>query len=188
MISQTIEYALRAMAFLAMRDEPESVASQAIAGPMRIPPGYLSKVLRDLVLAGLVRSVRGPNGGFSLARAAASIRILDIVNAVDPIRRITTCPLGNPAHLRLCPLHARLDRAIAHVEREFAETSLADILPRSSIAGHTCASLTALTTSAPRARLSPPPKSRTRTTPSSAPRSKPGTKRSAKARRATRPS
>lgn len=127
MISQTIEYALRAMAHLATLEEGRAVNSETIAEHTQVPRGYLSKVLRDLVVAGLVASQRGPNGGFALARAASEISILDVVNAVDPIARITECPLGNPAHVQLCPLHRRLDDALQTIEQQFRETSLEDL-------------------------------------------------------------
>lgn len=127
MLSQTIEYALRAMTYLASLDRGSAVNSETIAQQTRVPKGYLSKVLRDLVVAELVLSRRGPHGGFSLARDPRRVSMLDVVNAVDPIPRLTKCPLGNPAHVTLCPLHRRLDDAIAMIEREFARTSLAEV-------------------------------------------------------------
>ncbi|QOI99462.1 MAG: Rrf2 family transcriptional regulator [Phycisphaeraceae bacterium] len=128
MISQTIEYALRAMIHLAGLEAGSSVNSETIAEATRVPQGYLSKIMRDLVVAGLVNSRRGPNGGFVLAVPAETISMLDVVNAVDPFRRITKCPLGKPAHLALCPLHQRMDDAMASVEAEFRRTTLAEVL------------------------------------------------------------
>jgi Rrf2 family protein len=84
--------------------------------------------MRDLVRAKLVHSTRGRHGGFVLARDAGQISLLEIVNAVDPIRRISGCPLGNPLHARLCPLHRCLDDALAEIERSFGRTSLRSIL------------------------------------------------------------
>lgn len=127
MISQTIEYALRAMAHLATLEEGRAANSETVAEHTQVPRGYLSKILRDLVVAGLVDSQRGPNGGFVLARRASEISILDVVNAVDPIARISECPLGNPAHVQLCPLHRRLDDALQTIEQQFRETSLEDL-------------------------------------------------------------
>jgi Rrf2 family transcriptional regulator, nitric oxide-sensitive transcriptional repressor len=128
MLSQTIEYALRAMIHLATLEPGAAANSEEIARRTKVPRGYLSKVMRDLVVAGLVRSQRGPNGGFALARGPSDICMLDVVDAVDPITRITKCPLGNPAHTQLCPLHSRLDYALSLVEAEFRRTSLAEIL------------------------------------------------------------
>ncbi len=127
MFSQTVEYALRAIVFLAANDSGP-YSSDRIASTTKVPAGYVSKVMRDLVVAGLVASQRGPNGGFTLARTAVTITILDVVNAVDPIRRINACPLGRSSHTSLCPLHWALDKAIEQIEGTFRATSVADLL------------------------------------------------------------
>lgn len=94
-----------------------------------MPAGYLSKVLQALARAKIVAGRRGLGGGFTLREPAHLITVLDVVNAVDPIQRITSCPLGLKSHGRnLCPLHRKLDDALAHVERAFASTTLADVL------------------------------------------------------------
>lgn len=141
MLSQTIEYALRAMTFLASLEDGVSANSETIAGSTKVPQGYLSKVLRDLVVAELVISQRGPNGGFCLSRASTEISMLDVINAVDPLQRIKKCPLGNPAHISLCPLHARIDRSIAMMEKEFRNTSLGEILASTEGRGSHCKTL-----------------------------------------------
>lgn len=127
MFSQTVEYALRAMIHLAAADGIAQ-SGEKIAATTRVPHGYLSKVMRGLVVAGLVRSYRGPNGGFTLARSVDQISILDVVNAVDPVRRILRCPIGDPDHTVLCSLHRRLDDALATIEQTFRATTLADVL------------------------------------------------------------
>lgn len=147
MLSQTIEYALRAMTHLATLAPGMSASSSVIAQHTQVPQGYLSKVLRDLVVADLIRSQRGPNGGFTLARAAADISIYDVVTAVDPMQRITECPLGNPNHVQLCPLHRRLDQAMDMVEREFKATSLGELLAPTPGPHRGCSRLTRLTSS-----------------------------------------
>ena len=130
MISQTAEYALRAMVFLAMNQDNAQV-TERIAGGTKVPASYLSKVLQSLSRAGLVKSQRGLGGGFSLAKAPASTTILEIINAVDPIKRIETCPLDLSSHgVVLCALHKRLDEAIASVEQAFERTTLEEILAR----------------------------------------------------------
>jgi Rrf2 family transcriptional regulator, nitric oxide-sensitive transcriptional repressor len=59
--------------------------------------------------------------------------VLDVINAVDPIRRIRTCPLGLKSHgEQLCPLHRRLDNAMEMVEQAFAETTIAEMLAEPS--------------------------------------------------------
>ena len=127
MCSQTDEYALRAMTLLASRPAV-STTTEVIARETQVPAGYLAKVMRDLVVAQLVTSQRGPNGGFVIAKSAERITVLDIVNAVDPIRRIRSCPAGNPLHVKLCSLHSRLDAAMAMIETELRATTLAQVV------------------------------------------------------------
>lgn len=127
MLSQTVEYALRAMTYLGSKNGA-AVNSQCIALQTKVPPGYLSKVMRDLVVARLVSSSRGPGGGFVLAKSPSAITILDIVNAVEPIERIRECPQGNPLHTSLCALHGRIDRAIENIENSLRATTLGELL------------------------------------------------------------
>lgn len=141
MISLTIEYALRAMVCLSSSKAEESMNSETIAERTKVPKGYLSKIMRDLVVANLVDSQRGPNGGFVLARPASQINILSIVEAVDPINRIRECPLGNPSHTKLCPLHRRLDDSLANIERDFKETLLSEVLESTLESSIRCKSL-----------------------------------------------
>src|SRR5688500_2558903 len=108
LISQTAEYALRAVVHLANNAQQNGLPSQTlpeIAGATLVPPGYLSKVLQQLTRAGIVTSQRGIGGGFKLSRAPVDISIYDVVQAVDSVARIRSCPLGIADHKRLCPLH-----------------------------------------------------------------------------------
>jgi Rrf2 family nitric oxide-sensitive transcriptional repressor len=126
MISQTAEYALRAMVFLAT--QTSAVTGQQIAEVTKVPSGYLSKLMHLLVKAKLVDSQRGIGGGFILCKKPDEISILDVVNAVDPIERLERCPLGIQSHgLNLCPLHRRLSDATAKVESAFAASTLSEV-------------------------------------------------------------
>jgi Rrf2 family transcriptional regulator, nitric oxide-sensitive transcriptional repressor len=127
MISQTAEYALRAIVYLADQDASPHTTSQ-IAEVTRVPAGYLAKVMQALSRAGLVHAQRGLHGGFVLARPAAELTVLDVVQAVDPLKRITSCPLGLKGHLSLCPLHRRLDNAVAMVEEALQASTIAELL------------------------------------------------------------
>jgi Rrf2 family protein len=127
-ISQTVEYALRAVVHLAS-ESPNALTTDEVAEATHVPRAYLSKVLQSLVRAGLVRSQRGIGGGMTLTKTPAELTIIEVVNAVEPIQRIQTCPLGLAAHgVRLCPLHRRVDNAIALMENAFSNTTLAEIL------------------------------------------------------------
>lgn len=128
MISQTAEYALRATVFLADREGAACTTAQIAEGTL-IPQGYLAKVMQALSRARVVRAQRGPNGGFTLRQFADELTLLEVINAVDPIRRIHECPLNLPHHgPNLCPLHRKLDECAAWVERELGNTTVADVL------------------------------------------------------------
>ena len=128
MFSQTVEYALRAMVQLAYAGS-EGCSTDHLAQRTQVPRAYLSKVLQGLREAGLVKSRRGVGGGIRLLNAPEEISILAVVNAVEPIKRIETCPLGIQAHgNQLCPLHAKVDGALQMIEDSFGNTTLADVI------------------------------------------------------------
>ena len=128
MISRTAEYALRAVIWLASHPE-EAVGTRTISESVQIPTGYLSKVLQILARAGIVTSTPGRSGGFRLTSPPEQISVLDVINAVDPIERIHSCPLHLRTHAQtLCPLHKRLDNAMAQLEDAFAQSTVAELL------------------------------------------------------------
>jgi Rrf2 family transcriptional regulator, nitric oxide-sensitive transcriptional repressor len=132
MISRTAEYALRAAIALAQNPHAPLTCLQ-ISEITRISHDYLSKVLHSLARAGIVSSQRGKHGGFALVSPPNAVSLLSVISAVDPIRRIHTCPLELKSHAHtLCSLHRRLDQALAAVETAFSETSLADLLAEPS--------------------------------------------------------
>jgi len=128
LFSQTVEYALRAVVHLAS-EAPRARTTDQIAAATQVPRAYLSKVIQSLCRAGLARSQRGMGGGVTLTKGPENLTILEVVNAVDPIQRIHTCPLDLAAHgTHLCPLHRRVDDALKMVEQAFARTTLAEVL------------------------------------------------------------
>jgi Rrf2 family protein len=128
MISQTAEYALRTIVWLASQDGAPQTTQQ-IATATQVPPGYLAKILQSLGRAGLVNSRRGLHGGFTLKPDPAELAPLDVINVIDPIRRIQKCPLGIASHdPELCPLHHRLDDAMAKIETVLAGTKISDLI------------------------------------------------------------
>lgn len=134
MLSKTSEYALRAVTCLAERSTAGETpcSADALAKATKVPRRYLNRVLQDLVAADLIVSRCGPRGGYDLAKDTDQLTILDIVNAVSPIGRITSCPLGLTSHTSLCPLHAELDRAYAATEAAFAGVTIAALLASTS--------------------------------------------------------
>jgi Rrf2 family transcriptional regulator, nitric oxide-sensitive transcriptional repressor len=141
LISQTTEYALRAVVFLAM-NPGKSHTVQDIAKVTKVPTPYLAKVLQALSKGQIVKSQRGLGGGFLLAKEPSEISVLSIVDLVDPIKRIHSCPLELAAHgVKLCQLHKRMDEAMAHVERCFAESNIQELITMESDSVPLCAEI-----------------------------------------------
>lgn len=96
MISLTTEYALRAMIYLAQNIDSSPVPGHKIATQAAIPRKYLSTILGDLVRVGILNSVTGPGGGFSMTRKPKDIMLYEIFAPFEPMlgtRR--ACPFGN---------------------------------------------------------------------------------------------
>jgi len=127
-------YAVMAMADLARHEYGRAVALADIAARQEISLSYLEQLFARLRRAGLVRSVRGPGGGYRLARPADQTRVLDIVRAVDePIHavRCGAAPgrgcMGGGGQCLTHDLWEALGRTI----RDFlAGVTLADVLER----------------------------------------------------------
>lgn len=128
MFSQTVEYALRAIVHLAR--QPEAIQTTAqIANATQVPAPYLSKVLQTLTRDGLVEVRRGVNGGYLLGKSPDELTIYEVVQCVDPILRIRTCPLELASHRkRLCSLHAKMDSALESIETVFRTTTLTELM------------------------------------------------------------
>ncbi|MDG2222237.1 MAG: Rrf2 family transcriptional regulator [Rubripirellula sp.] len=125
MITQTTEYALRAIVYLADQKQPRTTA--AISAATQVPAGYLSKVMQWLSKSDLVSSQRGLHGGFLLLGDTEDLTVLEVINAVEPIRRIHECPLGLHGK-KLCPLHQKLDDAAKSIEETLGDTTIADLI------------------------------------------------------------
>ncbi len=130
MLSQTAIYALRAMACLAL-SPGESMRTRDLSEASDVPPHYLSKILRRLVLGGLLTSQKGRGGGFLLSRPPAEITFHQILDAVDeaPVQGVCAfgwgaCDTENP-----CPIHGAWSEMSGGVMRWACETTLADISP-----------------------------------------------------------
>lgn len=80
-LSARVDYALRAACELAAADGPRTVDQLSLA--QKIPNKYLESILGELRRGGLLRSQRGPDGGYRLARPAAEISIADVIRALD---------------------------------------------------------------------------------------------------------
>jgi Rrf2 family protein len=90
-ISRKIDYGLRAMIYLASITQDSVVPFREVARQMMIPEDFLAKILKTLVDHTLVKSTRGPHGGYALARPASDISFLDVIEAVEGPIAINVC-------------------------------------------------------------------------------------------------
>ena len=90
-ISRKIDYAIRAMIHLAGIPEGTVVPFREIGRQMDVPEDFLAKILKTLVDQGIVRSTRGPHGGYKLARPAEIINVLEIIEAAEGPVAINVC-------------------------------------------------------------------------------------------------
>ena len=129
LISQTAEYAIRAMSAIATLPDGTKIRATDLGRATGIPTPYLSKILRRLVLAELLVSQKGQGGGFALARPAVETRFIDILNAVDAFAADGRCAFGwgNCDQLSPCPLHDAWSRLSQHLQDWANDTNLAEV-------------------------------------------------------------
>lgn len=95
MISRTAEYAIRAMASLNQLSDGGLVGAGALSRASGVPANYLSKIMHTLGRAGFVVSVRGPGGGFRVAKSVRKMTAYDVVQLFDDLEGKRRCFLGN---------------------------------------------------------------------------------------------
>lgn len=129
MLSQTAEYALRAVLTIAA-DEAAPVGAAHIAELLGVPRNYLSKTLHQLARAGVLESTRGKSGGFRLSRPANRIMLVDIVGLFDDITGRRVCLLGRPvcSDHSACTAHHKWKAVSERNATFFRETSVADLI------------------------------------------------------------
>jgi Rrf2 family protein len=96
-VSRKVDYALRAVIHLADEDASERICSLAeIAARERIPRQFLEKIVQQLIHKGLVRSRRGPRGGYVLGRPASQMTFRDVIEAVEGPISLNVCVGDHP--------------------------------------------------------------------------------------------
>ncbi len=128
-ISRSTGYALLAVGYIAQHQKEGIILSQSVSKKYNIPLEYLLKILQQLVRANVLRSKRGPRGGFSLAKPAKKITLLQIVEAVEgPM--ISHLNLAEQARGERFAARAErtYEKAIAQARTVFEKAKVADLL------------------------------------------------------------
>jgi Rrf2 family protein len=135
-LSETVEWVLHSCVALAFLPQNARIPARALAEFHGLKPAYLAKAMQKLAEAGLVKSVEGRSGGFALARPAAKISILEIVDAVEPdqgffrcteIRRRGPCAARSAAYVKPCIIARTMHRADAAWRAVLAQISLSQL-------------------------------------------------------------
>ncbi len=124
-------YAVMAMTDLAGQGGSRAVALAEIAQRQEISLPYLEQIFARLRRSGVVESVRGPGGGYRLARTAAETSVADVINAVDEPLRVTRCNKGETGCMKRgarCSAHALWDEMGRQIEGYLASVSLEDVV------------------------------------------------------------
>ncbi|MCS7023524.1 MAG: Rrf2 family transcriptional regulator [Bryobacteraceae bacterium] len=130
LFTKSAEYALRAMAHLASYPQGTLLMAKQIAKEAKLPSQFLAKLLQHLAQKGLLRSVKGPRGGFGLVPRAAQIRLADVLQSFDPGACERACPLGEPrCEAPGCQMHDGWEALHSLIIKYLEQTTLADISP-----------------------------------------------------------
>jgi Rrf2 family protein len=136
-LSDGVEWGVHACTLLAVLPPDSALPAARLAEYHGVPSAYLAKHLQALAGAGVLETVKGPRGGYRLARPAPEITVLDVVEAIDgdePAFRCTEIrrrgPTAMPAReYRLpCGVHRAFTRADEAWRAELAATTIADLV------------------------------------------------------------
>jgi Rrf2 family protein len=136
-LSDGVEWGVHVCTLLAVLPPDAALPAARLAEYHGVPSAYLAKHLQALAGAGVLETVKGPRGGYRLARPAAAITILDVVEAIDgeePAFRCTEIrrrgPTAMPArdYKLPCGIHRAFTRADEAWRKELSETTIASLV------------------------------------------------------------
>lgn len=124
------DYGLRAIIFLACQPDEKITYVNEIARDQLIPVNFLFKILRKMVRAGIVKSYRGPHGGYILAKDASEITFLEVIEAVDGPLVVNRCLSAETQCMleQSCKMLNAWQRIQMHMKSELSSLTIADLL------------------------------------------------------------
>lgn len=136
MLSQTSEYAIRAVLHVALTGSSDPVKLEQIADALEAPRNYLSKTLHQLGRAGVLASGRGRNGGFRLAVPPDELTLADIVAPFEPATLARRCLIGDGecSDETACAVHGRWKLIAEPMLAFFRHTTIADLMEGTAVA------------------------------------------------------
>jgi Rrf2 family iron-sulfur cluster assembly transcriptional regulator len=131
MFSKACEYGIRAIIYIAVHsNEGKRISLKSIAKEINSPEAFTAKILQQLVKNDIVRSIKGPNGGFEMeTKRTKEIKLSQIVSAIDGDCVFKGCGLGlkDCSEIRPCPLHHQFKKVRADLRNMLEKTSIYEL-------------------------------------------------------------
>ena len=133
-VTRAGEYAIIGLLYLAKQPAERTIMVDEISEAEGVPKSFLAKIFQSLAKGGFVRSHRGAGGGFSLAKPAAEISLLRVLQCVEGVFALQKCVTDDPecvvstTRMSSCTLCAVFTEAQNRVNEVFARTTIADLL------------------------------------------------------------
>jgi Rrf2 family protein len=128
MLTQTAEYALRAVLHIAATEEGRPVRVDEVAEALDIPRNYLSKVMHVLARTGVLHSTRGPTGGFTLGRPATDIMLAEVIAGFDPLEDRCLLMRRRCSDAEPCIAHHQWKHVAVQLRSFFRDTTVDDLV------------------------------------------------------------
>ena len=133
MLSNTCKYGIRGVIYLAVNGAAEKkIGLKQVSKELDLPGPFLGKVLQSLVKSKILNSVKGPNGGFSLAKPADEITLFDIIETIDGTAVFDECLIGvkicevNPEYEKKCPFNTKSHKVRCDLKKLFQNQTIGD--------------------------------------------------------------
>jgi Rrf2 family transcriptional regulator, iron-sulfur cluster assembly transcription factor len=135
--SKSFGYALRGILYVALRsDENRNIKLEEIATRLSAPRHFLGKIMKRLVKAGILISIKGPNGGFSISERTVSTKLISLVFLIDGRNRFERCVLHihECTAMNPCPLHNKMEEYRKGLDTIITETTIGDMIVSDKVA------------------------------------------------------
>lgn len=137
MLSNSCRYGIRAIVYIASKQQGNNKTGiKQIAEDLDLPTPFLAKILQQLAKQKILKSLKGPNGGFSLLKDQKKITLLEIVKIIDGEEIFTNCIIHNTTcsvvHKRneFCPLHDDYAKLRSDLKELFRSTTVYDLVKK----------------------------------------------------------
>lgn len=134
MISNSCRYGIRAVVYLASRyPENNKIGIKEISSDLGLPAPFMAKILQQLAKHRILNSVKGPNGGFSLAKKPGLITVLDVIKIIDGEALFKNCLIhdGSCSEVKksrkTCPVHDDYSKIRTNINNLFRKKTIAEL-------------------------------------------------------------